>query len=422
MNKTKRQLMKSSGIMFILQAAFEHLMSLLVAGSFLATLTKQLGMSDSLTGIISSFISLGCVFQLLSIFMRKNTVKPFVVIWSIINQVLFSLLFIIPLMRVPRQVNIGLFVAAIFLAYFAFNFAHPKKINWMMSLVDDSHRGVFTANKEMISLVSGMIFSFVMGAMVDYFAEIGKIRTAFIISAIVLFVITGLHTAIMVFTVERPLPTTVRKSLCKTISDVFKNKKILGITVIFILYYISTYCTVPFYNTYNINELGFSLKLVTALAIVGSVARILVSRFWGKYADRNSFAVMIEKCLLVLALGYFCMVFATPKNGIVMVAGYNIFHGIALGGVNSALINLVFDYAEPEFRADALAICQAASGVMGFLATLAASPLVNYIQGNNNSIFGISLYAQQVMSIISVLVLIISVIYVRFGLIKKRSK
>ncbi len=52
--------------MYIFEAGPEYLISILVAGSFLATLTRELGISDGLTGILSSIISLGCLFQLLS--------------------------------------------------------------------------------------------------------------------------------------------------------------------------------------------------------------------------------------------------------------------------------------------------------------------------------------------------------------------
>ena len=57
--------------LYIIEATLEYLVSILVAGSFLATLTKQLGIRDELTGIISSFISLGCAFQLLSVFAKR---------------------------------------------------------------------------------------------------------------------------------------------------------------------------------------------------------------------------------------------------------------------------------------------------------------------------------------------------------------
>ena len=86
--------LKRSRIMYIIQADLEHLINLLVTGAFLATLTTQLGMSDSLTGIISSFSSLGCLFQMISVIFRKGSVKKFVVFLSLSNQVLFIILYL----------------------------------------------------------------------------------------------------------------------------------------------------------------------------------------------------------------------------------------------------------------------------------------------------------------------------------------
>ena len=85
--------LKRGRVLFIIQAALEYLVSILVTGQFLTTLTKELGLSDSLTGILSSIISLGCLFQLISMVFRKKTVKSFVVLLSILNQVLFLFLF-----------------------------------------------------------------------------------------------------------------------------------------------------------------------------------------------------------------------------------------------------------------------------------------------------------------------------------------
>ncbi len=180
MNNNKERLLKRGQLMYIFEATFEYFISILVAGSYLATLTKYLGFSDSLTGILSSIISLGCLFQLLSISVQKSRVKRFVILFSIINQLLFMLLYVVPLTSGSKPIRTVLFVIFIFLAYLIYNFVHPKKINWFMSLVDDSHRGDFTANKEMVSLVSGLGFTFLMGAVVDYFAEQNKIKTAFI--------------------------------------------------------------------------------------------------------------------------------------------------------------------------------------------------------------------------------------------------
>ena len=224
MNDTSFMSIKRSRIMYIFEAALEYFISILVAGSYLATLTKELGFSDSLTGILSSVISLGCLFQLFSLLVRRKKVKAFVLIFSIINQLLFMLLYIIPLTNFEKHTKIVIFVVLIFLAYLIYNFVHPKKINWLMSLIDDKQRGSFTANKEIVSLVSGMIFTFGMGAIIDYFSETGRIRLAFVFSAIVIFALMVLHSLTMLFTVEKELPSSNKKNYKQTFVELIKNK------------------------------------------------------------------------------------------------------------------------------------------------------------------------------------------------------
>ncbi len=407
--------------MYILQAGFEYLLSLLVTGSFLATLTKQLGMSDSLTGIIASFISLGSLFQLLSLFLRGRRFKPTVIVLSVVNQLLFLLLYIVPLGTGSRTAKSAVFVVLIFTAYIVYYLIHPKKINWMMSNVDDHHRGSFTADKEVISLLAGMAFSFSMGALIDHFVAVNQIRTAFIISAVVMFVLLLLQTLSLIFTDEPLLPEGKKKNLIAGLRDLFNNKSMLCVMVVSVLYFIITHSASPFFSTYQLSELGFNLKLVTALTMLGSASRILVSKFWGNYADKKSFAKMFEKCLFLLAVSFFCVFLATPENGKITFALYYIFHGAALGGANSALMNMVFDYAKVETRADSLAVCQAVSGIVGFLSTLAISPLISHIQQNGNRFLGLPLYAQQVAALITVLIIIVTIIFVHTVMLKQKK-
>lgn len=412
--------LKRGRLMYIFEAALEYLISVLVAGSFLATITKELGLSDSLTGILSSMISLGCLFQLSSLLVRKTKVKKLVITLSIINQLLFMMLYVIPLAGVEKPIKTACFVVAIIGAYVLYNFAHPKKISWLMSLVDDHHRGDFTANKEMFSAILGIGFTFGMGAVVDHFAEQGQIRLAFAICGGVIFLLMVLHSVTMLLTVEKEQPKSDKKTFGESVKLLLKNKKIIYVAVVFALYYISTYLSVPFYGTYQIGELGLSLKYVSAITVSGIVTRILASKLWGRYADRTSFASMIEKGLLVLALAQLCVVFATPQTGKVMFLLYYLIYGVGVAGINSALINMVFDYATPDQRSDSLAIVQAVMGVAGFLATLCISPLVSHIQENGNVLFGLSVYAQQVITILSVLVSVSASFFVHF-VIKKSS-
>jgi len=418
--------MKRSRIMYIMQAALEYFVSILVVAPYLATLTTELGISDSLAGVISSIINVGCIFQLCSVFLKRKRVKGIVVALTVVNQLLFLLLYLIPLMGGDKQIKIVLFIAAIFTAYLIYYCIHPLKANWLMSLVDDNKRGIFTSWKEIVSLISGMIYSFVMGSMIDRYREAGDIRTAFILCGVTIFVITILQTLTLVFSVEPEYtsaePTDGKKD--NPVKDMFhtlRSPTVLKITLLFCLWYVASNTATPFYGTYLIKELGFSLTFISVLNIIYSVVRACVSTFWGKFADRHSFARMYRLCLVIVGAGFLVNVFTVPSNGVLFYTVYYILFAVAQGGLNSALINLVFDYVGHDMRSNALAVSQALSGIAGFFTTLAMSRLVSLIQENGNTLFGIPVYAQQVVSALACVFTIVTVIYVTAVVIPLRK-
>jgi len=414
--------LERSRFLYIIEAALEYFISILVSGSYLATLTSSLGMSDSLTGIISSFISLGCLFQLLSVFLKRRRVKTIVTTLSVVNQLLFMLLFIIPLSGAGKQIKIVLFMSVIILAYLIYNSIHPLKINWLMSLVDDSQRGIFTSKKEIVSLLTGMLFSFGMGTLIDHFRYQSEMETAFILCGVTVFILTLLHTLTMAFSAEIPLPEEPgRSNPIREMFGTLKNKNVVKVTVLFVIWHMATSSATPFYGTYLIKELGFSLQFVSILSIIYSLVRASVSTFWGKFADKNSFASMVSICLCIAGAGFFVNVFTVPANGRIFYTLYYALYAVAMGGINSALTNLVFDMVEPQMRSNALALSQSVSGVIGFFTTLLMSGLVSHIQTNGNRFLGLDMYAQQVTSAAAFIFTMLSVLYVIIAIRPKKK-
>jgi len=406
--------------MYIIEAAAEYMVALTVGGTFFATITQELGFSDSLTGILGAFASLGCLCQLLSMAFRPRRTKGFVIGASVLNQLLFALWYIIPLSGAQRPVKTVTFVGAVLAAQIIYNIAHPKKITWMMSMVDEHKRGSFTAVKEAVSLIAGMVFTYTMGSLIDSYRERGEIRTAFIIAVIVILFFSAVHTVSMLLTMEKTPDYGERKKLWQNIRTTLTDKKLLKVVALFVLYTISRSGS-AFNGTYQINELGFSLQYISIMGIVSSVARIAASIVWGKYADRQSFLAMMEKCLFfVLASDVFVMI-SQPSIGRVTWMIASIFSGIASGGINSALVNVIFDCVPMERRSDSLAISQSLSGVVGFVATLSVSPLLAHLQEVRNEtgeILGMPIYAQQVLVAGGAVLLLAVILYLRFCLIK----
>ena len=127
-------------------------------------------------------------------------------------------------------------------------------------------------------------------------------------------------------------------------------------------------------------------------------------------------AKILAKLLKYIILGIVCLAFAsavfiTPSNGSYMYFVYYILYCVGCAGVNSAIINLIYDYVDTDKRTGALALVNTAAGFAGFFATLAVSPLVDTMQSNGNKIFGFNLYAQQLLAMISAVVVVGILIY-----------
>lgn len=408
----KRFLSRGSAA-YIIQAMLEYLVSLLVQTTFLARLAKEIGMSDGAVGIISAFVSLGCLFQLASLFLRKVKAKNFVVTMSVLNQLLFAFLYAVPLLPVSGKAKPFVFVVTILSAYVIYNIAHPKKVDWLMGLVDDKFRGSFTAVKEIVSLIAGIIFPVAMGNAVDRLYEAGNARGAFILCGTALTVLTVLHTCTLIIS---PASKTADKVPAKlNIAAVFKNKKVLLVSVLFVLWHIAAYSAMPFYAVFQVSKLGFSLTKATAIAAVGSGVRILVSPFLGKFADRKGFAPMLRLCFVLAFLAFTSVIFANKKTGTVCFILYYVFYCGAMGGINSSFTNLVFDVAPTDIRADALALTQAFSGAAGFIASVISGSLLNTL-----SVFGI--YPEQILSVFASLFTLVCLVFLQVFFLRGKNE
>jgi len=268
-----------------------------------------------------------------------------------------------------------------------------------MSMVDDRRRGRFTAAKDMISLTCGMAFGFTMGLMVDHYEAVGDLNRAFLIGGIALFAMTVGHTLVLIFSQERPpepdnRPAAVGFSLRRLLS----NRAFLRVLILITLCRVAGAVAAPFYGTYKVKELGFSMTFVALMDILYAVVRVSGSMFLGKYADRTSFARLWHlSCLFGIAC-YMVYVFIVPANGKMLYFGYEFFWALYGAGIDNCMLNLVYENVSHEDRVGAYALSTAIGGLLGFGVTVLLSRLVAVIQQNGNMLFGIHAYAQQFLS------------------------
>ena len=71
---------------------------------------------------------------------------------------------------------------------------------------------------------------------------------------------------------------------------------------------------------------------------------------------------------------------------------------------------MVYSYVDSEYFVQASAIKNSLGGIVGFLSSLVAGKLLSVIQNNGNSLFGLPVYGQQVLSAISFILIVVAII------------
>ena len=399
--------------MYIIEAALEYFISILSHGVYLAKITKAIGMKDSTTALLASSVSLGVGFQIIALFIsQRGSTKRWVTPVHILNQLLFTFMYVVPLFDMSSNTKTLLICVFLIGGTAISNVAFSPKIGWLMGLVDENKRGKFTAIKEMVSLTSGILFTLVMGRVVDSFEASGNMNGAFITCGITMLGLTLLHTLTLVFAKEKPkTDEEIKNGAVKSqIVGIFKNKNFWLVLPVLVCWSIANYASTPFYSTYLISELAFTMTMISVISMIASLTRAAFSLPIGGFADRHGFSKMLLICFSLMLLAFGMMCFTTPSSKFLYIV-YATLHAVGMAGLNSSEINLVLDYTSRSLRVGAIAIKGLICGFTGFFTTLALTPLVDYIQENNNTLFGIKIYAQQVTSMISVFMCIVALVY-----------
>ena len=406
LSKTEKEFRRGRRLV-IVEAAVEYFISLCVTATFLTAILTEMNVSASLQGIISAITSLACSVQLVAVFGVKKTYpcRRWVSLLNLVNQLLFAVLYCVPSIKVSGGVKIAVFIGLLTVAYACQHYLTPSRVNWQMSLVEDNRRGIFTAKKEIVSLIGGMVFSQIAGILLDYFKAKGDMQTCFILFGVTVTVLSLLHLFVMLATPEpAPRVTVPPKSFREILGAVFGNADLRRVILFDLLFSVAT-VSLHFSSVYLVQTMGFSYTYITAVAVAHAAFRAIVSPYLGRLADKKSWAYMLRICMTVLMIGYVVYTFCLPSNAFYLYPIFSLCYAFSLGGSNAARTNLCLDYVKREDRRYILGIKDAIHGVGAFLATLLASVLVSKVEKNGNQVFGMTIYPQQILYAVSAVML-----------------
>lgn len=407
---------KRSRKAYVAQCSFEYFISLLVTDAFLAKLLTEIGLSDSTIGIISSMISFAFLFKLLTIWLVKymKNVKRTVMISDTLSILMFMSIYLIPFLPVGVGVKKVLVVVGIILAYLFKYLIHTVMFKWGNSHVDPHNRGEFSAGKEMTSLITGIIFTLIIGHIIDHYESIGNLDGGFLFTAAAMLIL-NICNFISLMNIKNDTTeneTEHTPSLKEVAKNTFGNKGFVNLVIMSSGLDIAKYMVVGFMGTFKTKDLLISVGMVQVINMVANLLRFVISKPMGRLADKTSYATGYRVGLTFLAIGFAINIFTTKSTWWCVIL-YTIFYNLSIAGTNQNGSNMLYSYVKSEYMVQAGAIRSSIAGVIGFLSSLVGGRILAYVQAHNNMIFGIHIYGQQLLSGIALFVTIGLIVFIK---------
>ena len=137
---------------YIAEAALEYFISIMITGAYLTNLLNDIGFSTAAQTVISSLVTMTFSAELFSVLLihKTSSVKRWVTAWNFFNQMLFALMYFTPFFNIPTGIKSAIFLFLLIAGSMIEHSLCPFKTTWQMSNVENGHRGVFTAKKEIV--------------------------------------------------------------------------------------------------------------------------------------------------------------------------------------------------------------------------------------------------------------------------------
>lgn len=419
----------------------------LAGGTFLVSLMLSVGFSDAQAGVLTSVASLAALFQLFTMGKVSHLKKRKLFICLMTVQKLYlAFIFFIPLLPVSDGIRQLLMIAGYFVAQICAQIGTPATQDWIASLVPARLRGNYFSRKDAICVFVTVTMMLLSGLLMDATAgerqNVGFTLNGSMILALVLL------NAWAFSCMKEPRQAGInaegkeihgklkkkypgaeelpKKTLLTEMKEAFERADFRMAFTLTLLWQTSFYCASPFNTSYQLGELGMSFTFIMVISFLGNLLRIAITPLMGKLGDKHGMAFLYKYSLVGILMYYVFFAMAVPSNAYPMVIlgtvwsalGWS-FAGIGLFGVQ---LELLEERKEKFISRDIqLSILSALSGVYGFLVSLAAGKLLDYLQKVLVTLPGKRLYAQQFTNTLGVWFLLLTILYLKFK-VQKRER
>jgi Na+/melibiose symporter-like transporter len=377
-----------------------------------------MGADDKTCGMIAAIPVLAAMIQFVSpiIIERMEQKKTIIIVAAFLHRFLLGCLIFMPILPLTMGLRL-IFTALVYLiSYSLVSFATPAVSNMIISFVPQNIRGSYFGLRESYILIFSTILNLVIGKVLDIYKTENNEYGGYVIMYILIFIFTYINFLSFMSMKEVKMKRPV---INYRIKDVFtkplNDRKFFRIIILFFLWSIGLQIGAPFFGVYMVSGLKLDYSFITINGMIFSICYAVMTRIWGKLADKKSWLYVAITNIAILSVSHFMWVFIYAQSPILryMVVVVHIMGGIAWAGVNISLFNLPFDYIPDEGRTLYLGFNAALSGIVGFGAAMLSSNMVGRFGDFETMRFGFPVGILQIILSASGIMTGICVLYIK---------
>jgi Na+/melibiose symporter-like transporter len=210
----------------------------------------------------------------------KISRKKMVIIFDVLSMLFFMCLFLVPFLPFNKTLKTIFAMLFILLGYGCYYLILSIYFKWGNSHVEPTKRASFSATKEMISLFSGIIFTLVVGYIIDKFESLDNLNGGFlfIASAILILTVCNIICLSLIKKDDESEHLSDNEPIKCVLKNLFSNKNYLNIITLSVLWNLANYFSIGFMGVFKTNDLMISIFLIQIINIAGQFARMIFSK------------------------------------------------------------------------------------------------------------------------------------------------
>lgn len=410
---------------FIVDGATANTIIALVSGVYLSGFLEYIGVSPTLNGIISALPALVSISQPLGAIYAQNHPKrkPFVCAGALIHRLIFTSLFFVPCFIGNKAVTVAAVTLLLCIAHFIAAFISPAASNWIISLTPQKIRGKYFSTREMYTLATLSAVSLIAGFFLDRTKASENQGLGFIIVG----VIVGILAIVNFISLSRVMePESIEQpakgiSLANAIKMVATDKEFRPVLLAYTAYNLAIQIAVPYHGIYLIGDLQISYNTISIITFICSIEKIVIMRRWGRLADKTSWANACKISIGIIGIAHIANSLLMPQNAWWLYPVTAIASNIGWAAIGISILNVQYDYAPLKGRTLYIGVAAAISGLIGFFGVFIGSFIMKMTIKTQPYLFGIELKGQQILMLLSGLLLLGCSVYISNVLEKKQK-